>query len=519
MDVDNSSDSDSDSSTSSSHAVHAALTASSQLSNLGGSVSRSARLRATTTDNEEDDDDEEDDEEEDDESRDQMRNSLASNSRSKLNSTSRPSTSSSFVTASRGERYLLASSKPAKTSSSKLSDALSGKPVNQKELLALLARHRASSRKGKATERQLREIEQAYMQLFPQFAAELRQGYKLLFYGLGSKIRLLNLFAQISLRVPASEERVVLFDGFRADASILDLVTVLERTLIPEQEILDDPSFYGARSAARLDDRIIALLSRLDSSTRMSPAHPIYILLHSIDGPALRSPRAQATIWTLSNHPCVRLTASFDHAKAPLLFPKSTSSSSILTSSSPAIYHHTPTLRPYTIEALQSGCTSALLPQEIFLSDLQLLQGKQGGIRYASSASRAKAAAFVLASLTQKAKDLFQLIAARQLGAQDLGAPGGAQASQETPAFAMPYPVVFAAARDAFLANNAGQMEALLREFRDHQIVMSSSVAPAEGDWEVEQTVVADLGQKGSEWLWINIDAPDLQDLSDKLNV
>lgn len=516
MDIDNSSDSDAGSD-SSADAVQAALLASKTFDALGGSVSRSARLRATTTDEEGQEDDDEDPEDEEDEDDDvhvgngfaKMRSSPSKAGRS--NSAARPS---AFVTASRGERYLVQASKPAKTSASKLSDAFV-KPCAQKDLVQLLVRQ-STSPKGKATERQLRAIEDAYMQLFPQWAAELEQHFKLVFHGLGSKIRLLNLFVQTRLRAAVADRRVLLLDGYRADTSLLDLVQALEGLLYADQSPVDD-NYPPARTAARVDERIAAILEKLDSLSRtgLTRPKPIYLLIHSIDGPALRSPRSQAAIWTLSNHPHVRLLASLDHIKAPLLFPTSTPSTSKASAGSrPMIYHHTPTLRPYTVEALASGCMSALYPQSLFLSDLQLLQGKEGGMRGASSAARAKAAAFVLASLTQKAKDIFYRIAARQIASVEPDVP---LSRGETPPFAMRYSSLFTEARDAFLANNVGQLEALLRELRDHEIVLSSAIRPAGTEPDPGEHHDSEIGQRGIEWLWINIDAHDLQSLLDRL--
>lgn len=508
IDVDQSSDSDTS-------AIETALVApDSGIDALGGSVSRSARLRATTTDDEDEgeDDEDEDEDEEDNHNHDHSDASASASISRHL----KPAAHRSFVTAARGERYLVQTSKPAKTSASKLSDVLLS-PCTQKDLVRLLVRQ-SSSPKGKATERQLRVLEEAYMSLFSQWKAELGAHFKLLFYGLGSKIRLLNLFTQRSLRAAVTDQRVVLLDGFKADMSVLDLVTVLESILVPEKDLVDDP-LYSARSAARIDERVVAILQKLNSAApHISPTKPIYLLVHSIDGPDMRSPRSQATVWTLASHPCVRLIASFDHTKAPLLFPASNSSGSgaAESTSRSIIYHHTPTLRPYTVESLASGCMSFLYPPTIFLSDLHLLQTKQGGMRGASSASRAKAAAFVLASLTQKAKDLFQMIAMRQISNSE---PGQRDLSHGTPPFAAPYPSFFAAARDAFLANNVGQMEALLREFRDHEIVLSSSVAPAYAEGELNQEQYADVGQRSSEWLWVNIDADDLQGLLDKIQL
>ncbi|KAK9898302.1 ORC2-domain-containing protein [Cystobasidium minutum MCA 4210] len=536
ININNSSDDDNDA-----HAVPPSLLASTSQSL---SYSRAARLRATTTDEEGEEEEEhsedDDDDDDDDDATTALQVELSLLGPTSVKASSRKdggtskTTSRSFITTSKGERYLQASSTPAKTSSNKLSDTIK-QPFSQKSLLHYLARRhnpqQHPSSKGKLTQRQLREIEQSYIQLFPQWLAELQQGYTLLFHGLGSKIRLLNLFVQTALKAAVSSKRVLLLDGFKADLSISDIVSTLESILIPQEEIASNPLYYTSKTASRIDERISSILDRLDNTDAniISPAKPIYMLLHSLDGPALRSPRSQATIWNLANHPCVRLIASFDHTKAPLLLPSTRTASSLANSNRhatgprhasghPIIYHHVPTLRPYTVESLSSGCLSALCPQTVFLSELHLLQSKQGGMRHASSASRAKAAAFVLASLTQKAKDLFQSIATQQMARAEEGdVIGEVQVAGQAPSFALPYSTIFVSARDAFLANNVGQMEALLREFRDHEIILSSNIAPVDQEGHLNRDASADLGQKGNEWLWINIGTPDLQSLVDDL--
>jgi len=97
------------------------------------------------------------------------------------------------------------------------------------------------------------------------------------------------------------------------------------------------------------------------------------------------------------------------------------------------------------------------------------------------------AAQHVLAAVTDKAKRLFALLGRKQLEAIEESSSGnedaGAFALQR---YAMSYNLLFAAARDDFIATNDTALRALLGEFRDHGLIVSSS-----------------NGAEGGESLWI----------------
>ena len=47
---------------------------------------------------------------------------------------------------------------------------------------------------------------------------------------------------------------------------------------------------------------------------------PVYLVVHNLDGPALRGERAQAALSLLASSPLVRLICSVDHINAPLIW-------------------------------------------------------------------------------------------------------------------------------------------------------------------------------------------------------
>ena len=95
-----------------------------------------------------------------------------------------------------------------------------------------------------------------------------------------------------------------------------------------------------------------------------------------------------------------------------------------------------------------------------------------------------RAAQHVLASVTEKAKKLFKLLAQKQLDNMQ-ATPSSApqiqgQAEEQSPA-AISYDLVFTMARDNFLASNDTALSALLSEFRDHGLIVGSAAGAVDG--------------------------------------
>ena len=81
------------------------------------------------------------------------------------------------------------------------------------------------------------------------------------------------------------------------------------------------------------------------------------------------------------------------------------------------------------------------------------------------------AASHILASVTQKAKKLFNLLGKRQL--ESIG-DAGDKATNDLQQYGLAYDTLFNAARDDFIAVNDTALRALLAEFKDHGLVLST---------------------------------------------
>ncbi|KAJ3525374.1 hypothetical protein NMY22_g10605 [Coprinellus aureogranulatus] len=299
-------------------------------------------------------------------------------------------------------------------------------------------------------------------QLFSRFIFELKEGFNLLCYGFGSKRQILNQFAQETC---SKHGHVVVANAFKPDFAIRDL---LVRIASLPNVIKEPLGLYSAPDKGA--EELVKALSK--------QKHHVYVVIHNIDAPSLRSARAKTALSVLASNPLVHIIASIDHLNAPLLWSSSEvfARKSFAEESSPAstrgfawLWHDLTTLAPY---------------------DAELAFADRSSISGASTAARSRkgdanatnhtvmdetAAQHILASVTQKAKKLFALLGKRQLASIEQGTEenktgSGSGGLRE---HGMAYGVLFAAARDDFVATNDQTLRALLGEFKDHRLILS----------------------------------------------
>ncbi|TRM57482.1 origin recognition complex, subunit 2 [Schizophyllum amplum] len=303
--------------------------------------------------------------------------------------------------------------------------------------------------------------------LFSRMLLELQEGFNILCYGYGSKRTLLNQFAT---ECCAKKGHVVVANAFRPHFTLKEALASIERVPGIAEWPLDSSTVEGQTARA----------VRFFSETGQ---RHLYLVLHNIDASAMRTPRARSCIANLAACPGIHLTASIDHINAPLLWTSAEASarkaSALDKASNVAVgahgfnwlWHDATTLLPYDAELAH-----------VDRSSLSAAHGggpAKGGRRGADAGPAAAgtmvsetAAQHVLASVTAKAKRLFAMIATRQLESIAAGAEGEEGGTTNLQAHAIPYDVLFAAARDKFIATNDTALRALLGEFRDHGLVV-----------------------------------------------
>jgi origin recognition complex subunit 2 len=230
---------------------------------------------------------------------------------------------------------------------------------------------------------------------FNQWEFELSQDFNLCLYGWGSKRSLLIKFAEYIYKSQTDHvnRKIVVVNGYVRNLTVKDVLNTVV-TAIAERG-----TKLGSQPAEMLEN-LVALLEQ-------DPSKHITLILHSIDGPALRRPTNQSILSQLSSHPQINLVASADHPSFPLLWDSS------LRSAFNFLFHDCTTFQPYIPEVDVVDEVHELLGRRS-----RRVGGKEGVI-------------FVLKSLPEKAQQLFKVLILEQLAAMDEDSGAGFGANDD----------------------------------------------------------------------------------------
>lgn len=299
--------------------------------------------------------------------------------------------------------------------------------------------------------------------LFSRLICELDEGFNILCYGFGSKRQILNQFA---MDCCSECGHVVVVNGFNPDTNVKDILNTIEN--IADFQDLDVTATTVEKQARRIYDFFST------SETEL------YLIIHNIDAAPLRPPKAKSILSLLAHNPCIHLIASIDHINAPLLWSLSESFSRKpqrgQTNNTPSrgyawLWHDLTTLAPYDFELTFADRTSLSGAHSISTRRKVDALGAQNAHTMSETA-----ASHILASVTKKAQKLFILLGKKQLEAAENAGEG---ASKQ---FGLAYDVLFSEARDNFIATSDTALRALLGEFRDHNLVVSSEAGASGGE-------------------------------------
>ena len=258
----------------------------------------------------------------------------------------------------------------------------------------------------------------------PKIVRHLKAGFSAMCYGFGSKKVLLEDIAQSRL---LDDGAVVVADGFNPALTVRAVLAAAVQALRP-----------GAGASAGSPAE--ALVRLLGEGAGDGLLDRLYLLVHNIDGPSLRTAEAQGLLARAAALPHVHLIASADHIHTPLMWDKETGHAYNW------IWHDLTTFTPYALE-------TAHIPQAI--------SGKV-------AKDVGKRAALVLASLTPNARSVFRVIAELQTD-PDTGQPANGQEQGPT------FHALYTACRERFLVSSEFTLQSHLSEFRDHELVQTAA--------------------------------------------
>jgi len=280
-------------------------------------------------------------------------------------------------------------------------------------------------------EAEVRELIADHSVQFPKWLSLLHRGYSVVCYGLGSKKSLLHDFHESFLL----DKDCVVVNGFFPSLTIKQILATIT------EDILELEGNFSSTT-----DHLEEIFSNLTTD--------IYLLIHNIDGPTLRTSKVQTALACLASHPMVHLVCSIDHINAPLIWDQQCLSKLNL------IWFDCTTFLPYMEEA--GGSDSLMVRQT-------------GQLALASLGS-------VWASLTPNAKKIYIIIIKYQIENID--------ESDHYPGFS--FMELYRKCRAEFLVASDLALRAQLTEFRDHKLVKSKK------------------GNDGGEYLTIPLDKPTM---------
>ena len=380
-----------------------------------------------------------------------------------------------IIRPSKADEYFTLASRSSKTSGASYSSL--AKPLSQ---AAYDKWTRGARSKGKAKADVDGLIDDLALR-FPQWELELDEGFNLLFHGFGSKRRLLNRFVADRLK---HRGHCVVSNGHFPSMAIRSFLTQIEDSLSIPSDIPVPPS--ATSPLDKLVHRIYAYFLPSDAGVK----HPVakaelYLLLHNIDAPALRTPRALGSLSLLASSPRIHLLASFDHLNTPLLFSTSTSNA--------PPHHYLPKSWAGTPQASRgfNWLYHAATTYDDY--DLELsYQRMSATSSFATSAGgiSEEGALQILQSVPPMALRLIKLLMTRQLTSlpPDPSQHNVHPANVIAPAFATDNDILQTLAREKFIAREKERYNALIGEFRDHGLVVEAG-QDAEG--------------RSGRWVWI----------------
>ncbi|KAF4120581.1 origin recognition complex subunit 2 [Geosmithia morbida] len=297
-------------------------------------------------------------------------------------------------------------------------------------------------------------LEALHAESFPQWAFELSQGFSICLYGMGSKRALLRRFARHLARrhhphpggqpsSSSSSSPIVMVNGYAPTTTVRDILSTAGAALD-----LRIPSTTPSSMAQ-------ALLTHLSSTSGL-----LTLMVNSIDAAPLRRPTHQSILARLASHPRVRLVCSADTPDFPLLWDVG------LRSAFCFAFHDATTLSPYTVELDVVDDVHDLLGR-----NARRVNGREG-------------VAFVLRSLPDNAKNLFQLLVGEVLIAME------EDESSPPEDVGVEYRMVYNKAVEEFICSSEMAFRTLLKDKKDALGTELLSVPFAKDELE---TILEDL--------------------------
>lgn len=299
----------------------------------------------------------------------------------------------------------------------------------------------------------IRFLHSLHSRSFPQWNFELSEAFNICLYGYGSKRKLVTSFAgYLSHHSPSNPPKILIVNGYTPTLTLRHILN-----LLASQTYSDPPPKLPAQPT----DAISTLLTHLSSHP---PTPPLYLFINSLDAPPLRRAPNPSFLAQLAASPSIRLLATCDQPNFPLLWDTS------LLEQYNWVYHDTTTFVPYG---------GVEIPAVI--DDVNELLGRSG-----RTVKGKEGVGFVLRSLPENARNLYRVLVAEilaQMSEVEDAELGGGGSDEEGDAggggvgkggeVGVDYRVLYQKVVEEFICSNEMAFRQLLKEFHDHDMVVS----------------------------------------------
>lgn len=287
------------------------------------------------------------------------------------------------------------------------------------------------------------KLEASHKAMFRKWYYLLGSGFSVLVHGFGSKRRLLEDFAEFVNDVVTDDVQVMVVCGYSPMISIVPILSLIADDILQLRN-------YSKRTPL---DYVDAIRSSMTDQLEEEDARRhtrLVLVVHNIDGPALRSPESQGVLSALAKIPSIHLVASIDHVNAPLLWNSATHAAFCWS------WTKCITFQPYDVET--AFCTAPVL--------------------HRGDEARVQGAVILLRSLTAKARKVFRLMAepiAAKDGTDDIGPDKRDDKDVEK----MTFNGLFDQSRQKFYVSNPADLRSILTELKTHDLLESRVGADA----------------------------------------
>lgn len=291
---------------------------------------------------------------------------------------------------------------------------------------------------------------------FPQWNFELSQSFNICLHGYGSKRHLVISFANYLHRLKP-HPKIVILNGYISTLNIRQILTTVATAAFGA------PSHTLGSQPREMIEKIIGHL------TASPPPTPIYLFINSLDASPLRRAPIPSLLAQLASSPSIRLLATCDSPSFPLLWDTS------LREQYNFLFHDTTTFISYANVEISS-----------VVDDVNELLGRSG-----RSVKGKEGIGFVLRSLPENARNLYRVLIAELLAGMDTAAEAsgtkenldaesrdnlrkiGDQGDGRNGNGSIEYRVLYRKVVEEFICSSEMAFRTLLKEFHDHQMVVS----------------------------------------------